>query len=54
MAEESLHALQPSELSWNEILTEVATMSSLMDYAYLKEQGLGEDNSKWEWIIESK
>lgn len=54
MAEESLHALQPSELSWNENLMEVATMISLMDFAYLKEQGLGEDNPKWEWIIENK
>lgn len=48
MAEESLHALQPSELSGDENLTEATTLSSLMGFAYLKEQGLGEDNSKRE------
>lgn len=46
MAEDSLHALQPSELSRNEKLTEVATVISLMGFAYVKEQGLDEDNAE--------
>ena len=51
MAEDSLHALHPAEHSWDEKLTD----HDLSDgFAYVKEQGLGEDDSEWQWIIRSK